>query len=119
MGINHSNMSANHLEGQLQALGTSIAAQRLERNWLQRELAQAAGVSLATLRRLEAGQSVQLANWLRVLSALGLLDRLDLLLAKDDPFAALEQQRTQPKRQRASRKAPEPAPSTWTWGEDR
>lgn len=114
-----SKLSASSLESQLTRLGSAIARQRLERNCLQRELAQSAGVSLATLRRLEAGQSVQLGNWLRVLGALGCVDRLEVLLESDDPFVALDEQRRGDQRKRASSLPNRVEEQPWTWGEDR
>ena len=123
MQAKHPDWTPYDPERQLQQLGRRLAELRLERNQPQAQLAEEAGISLATLRRLEAGQSVQLANWLRVLRALGLSERLDQLLPPpaDNPLVALEleRQRTKRRRQRASAPRQPEDESPWTWGEDR
>jgi transcriptional regulator with XRE-family HTH domain len=106
-------------------LGRRFAGVRLQRNWTQARLAEEAGVSVATVHRLEAGHSVQLSNWLRVLATLGLDGGLDTLVPRpeDEPLAQLERARKAAKgrRRRASGVGVREAPPTtgWTWGEDR
>lgn len=116
MDRNPSNLSAQTLTDQLKALSGALAHRRLELNWTQDQLAEQSGVSVATLRRLEAGESTQLANWLRVLTALGLVDRLAALAPDRDPFDDLRAQRGTPERQRASG-ARESAPKPFSWGD--
>jgi transcriptional regulator with XRE-family HTH domain len=102
----------------LRELGQRLAAARVGRDLTQAELAAQAGVSKRTLERLESGQvATQLSGFVRVCRALGLLDRLEVLLpiATTSPLAELT--RTRKRRQRASRrKARQPA-KPWTWGE--
>jgi len=123
MQSKYPDLTSSGPDHQLQELGRRLAELRLERNQPQAQLAEEAGVSLATVRRLEAGQSVQLANWLRVLRALGLSERLKLLLPPPaaNPLLALEleRQRSKRRRQRASTPRQPEAEGTWTWGEDR
>ena len=69
----------------LAELGARIADLRLSRRWRQEDLAYEAGVSNRTVQRIEAGTSVQVAMFLRVLRALGLLDGLDLLVPASGP----------------------------------
>lgn len=69
----------------LDELGARIAARRLSRHWRQADLAYEAGVSNRTVQRIEAGNSVQLAMFLRVLRALGLLGGLDQLIPASGP----------------------------------
>ena len=89
----------------LGALGERLARRRLERNLTQAQLAREAGVSLSTVGRLEAGESTQLTNLVRVLRALDLLAHFDELLPAPTP-GPLEQLRGGGKpRQRASRPA--------------
>lgn len=102
MDPKRSKLSALSVAEQLERLGADLAERRLELDWTQADLARRAGVSVATVRRLEAGESSQLANWLRVLTALGLVDLLAALEPGPDPFAELRDQRGAPKRQRAS-----------------
>lgn len=102
----------------LAELGERLAARRLERNQTQAELAEEAGVSRRTLGRIEAGESTQLTNLVRVVRALGLLAALDELLPPPtpSPLAQLRGQ-TRPRRRaspRGSDTAPEPG---WTWAD--
>ena len=124
MAHNPSHLSDTKLTALLQRLGRRLSAARLARNWTQARLGSEAGISLATLGRLEAGRSVQLENWLRVLAVLGMLEALDELLPDPDADPRLEverQLRAGRRRQRASSSpTEEQRPSTgWTWGEDR
>lgn len=57
-------------------LGQRIAQRRLSRNITQKTLAHEAGVSLRTLRRLEAGQPTSLDTFLRVAITLELTGAL-------------------------------------------
>ncbi|MDQ3759081.1 MAG: helix-turn-helix domain-containing protein [Actinomycetota bacterium] len=76
-------------------LGERLRRARLARNLTQQRLAYEAGVGTATLRRLEAGQGASLVNVIRVLRALGLLDRLEQVIPPPapDPIEQLESQR--------------------------
>lgn len=102
----------------LAEIGRRLARRRLERNLTQAELAAEAGVSKRTLVRMEAGESTQVTNFIRVLRALGLVDRLDAFLPPPAP-SPLEQLRARGKRRRRAspRKTP-PAPrADWTWAD--
>lgn len=67
-------------EAILEELGERLARHRLDLNRTQAQLADAAGVAKRTIERLEAGKATQFANLIRVLRALGLGSRLDLLI---------------------------------------
>lgn len=69
-------------------LGTAFEALRLSRNIRQEDLAEQAGIARSTLARLEKKGAATLDTTLRVLEALGLEDRLDLLLPeiKESPL---------------------------------
>ena len=70
--------------GQLAALGHRLRAARLRRKLTQAVLAERVGVTLPTLRKLEAGDpSTSLATVVRVLQALGLAQDIDKLAAED------------------------------------
>lgn len=102
----------------LQQLGERMAAVRLERNWTQQQLADQAGISKRTVERLEAGKATHLPAFIRVLRALGLLERLDALIPQPtvSPIAQLKLQRA--KRQRATgRKSTQTTGKRWTWGD--
>ena len=62
-----------------------MARCRLNAGATQAALAHEAGVSKRTLERIEAGESVQLANFMRLLRALGLVENLDALAPPDEP----------------------------------
>lgn len=99
-------------------VGERLAKHRLRRDLTQAALANEAGVSKRTLERLEAGHSVQLASFVRVLRALDLLDVLgELPPVGQTPMQRLRQ--GEQGRQRASGGrggvAPEPG---WTWDDD-
>ena len=102
----------------LTELGTRCANARLERNLTQAQLAQDAGVSKRTVERLEAGESVQFASFLRVCRALGLLDRLELMFPETppSPIAQLKLGGKTPQRARPKASA-RTAPKEWSWGD--
>lgn len=111
-------------QARIEGLGQRLARERLRRNLSQADLAREAGVSRATVGRLENGESTQLLNLVRVLRALGLAEQLDSL-APEPRVRPLElAERAGQRRRRASPRAPlprEPSPTshpTWTWGED-
>jgi transcriptional regulator with XRE-family HTH domain len=121
--------SDDHL---LQQLGARLARERLRRNWTQEELAEEAGLSRSTLRRLEAGESTQMVAFLRVLRALGLAANLEKLIpeAEATPLERLVEEKRSGRRRRASRRRrkekrgghrEETGQSSdgWIWGEDR
>jgi transcriptional regulator with XRE-family HTH domain len=101
----------------LTELGQRLQRQRLDLNVSQAALAKEAGVSSPTVQRLEAGSSVQLGSLLRVLRALGLLERLEGLVPAPGvrPMELLEREGA--RRQRASSRRDDPEPKPWTWGD--
>lgn len=107
----------------LAELGARLARTRLERNMSQQQLATEAGISKRTLERIEAGEESKLSNLVRVLRALGLLERIDLLVPEPLP-SPIEQLKLHGRRRRRARLAAVPPPEAgqepgpWTWGED-
>lgn len=108
----------------LAELGRRLARQRLDRNLSQERLAEEAGVSRSSVRRLEAGEGSQLVVLIRVLRALRLLGNLDQLLPANQlrPLEELERRAKERRRASPERAAAEPdepsSPPPWTWGED-
>jgi len=91
----------------------------LNQNITQQAFAELAGVSRPTIARLELGHSTTLANWIRVLRALKLVDHLERLVP-EPPISPIQQLKTQKQqRVRASRasEAAEPA-ARWQWGDE-
>ena len=64
-------------------LGERIQKSRLDMNLKQSELAKKSGVSLATIRRMEAGEDVGLSKFVAVLFAMGLYSGLDVLIPEE------------------------------------
>lgn len=98
-------------------VGVRFRAHRLALNRTQAWVAEEAGVSKRTVERLEAGESVQLESWLRVLRAVGLLSHLDVLLPPPQPSPLAQVQLQERTRQRASPQADAPT-GPWTWGDE-
>ncbi len=109
------NTSDEHV---LRELGQRLARRRLERDLTQAALAEEAGVSKRTVERLESGTSVQLAGWLRVLRALGLLARLDAALPEPTPGPIERLEPRGGEKRRASSGRAREEESDWSWEED-
>ena len=89
---------------------------RLSRNLTQAQLAEESGVSIGTIRRLEAGDGVSLNTFIRILMALGLQQNLKILLP-DTSIRPIERVRNRgAERKRARPVRPTAKKSTWTWG---
>ena len=68
----------------LKELGHRLRRQRLNQNISQADLAKKAGVSQATLRNAESGNGSSMTTFVRLLRALGMLDRLETLLPEPE-----------------------------------
>jgi len=90
----------------LKALGSRLRAERLKRDETQSICAARIGVSIPTLRKMEAGDpTVIIGSWSRALEILDRWDDWDALLSEDeDLFAKYERLQTPPTRLRASRR---------------
>lgn len=100
----------------LQELGKRLKAQRIAGNVTREALARKSGVSLSTIARMEAGQSVAIDGWLSVLRGLNLLVNVDMLVPEMQisPIDAMEYGHI---RQRASKRK-ETKESNWKWGDE-
>ena len=105
----------------LAELGAYLAAQRLAANLTQAQLAEQAGVSKRTLERAEAGESIQLITFIRILRELDLLPLLEQWLPTQQasPMQQLAERKgkysvNQKQRVRKSKTAK----SNWQWGDD-
>ncbi len=103
----------------LEELGRRLSQLRLERNLTQGGIAAEAGVSKRTVERLEAGESVQVSNLIRLCRVLKLLDGLNRLIP-ETPLSPIAQLKMRGKlRRRAS--VPKQIDSTstkWNWGKN-
>lgn len=98
---------------QLAALGGRLRAARLRRKLTQAVLAERVGVTLPTLRKIEAGDPTSsLATVIRVLQALGLANDIDLLAAQDELGRELQDIELKQPRRSTPRKAPKPSSET-------
>ena len=95
----------------LRELGARLARIRKQQGYTQPDLADEAGLGVATLRRIEGGQDSQLESWLKLLKALGMAHAIDDLLPEDfrSPMAEV--------RGRTRKRAA--APGAVTWGDEK
>ena len=98
-------------------LGQRLVQLRLGRNVKQSELARQAGVSRRTITRLETGRSVSLDTLLRVMRALGVVDRLSTLLP-DSEVRPIDRVRLGSKQRRRARAKPSDEREPWTWADE-
>ncbi len=105
----------------LEELGKRLAQTRLERNLSQDRLATEAGVSKATIERLEAGEPVKSTSLIRALRSLGRLEALDQLLPEPLP-SPIERIRLQGRRRQRARSSRggggEEEKGPWRWGDE-
>jgi len=69
----------------MEELGKRLTQRRIELSLTQQELAEQAGIGKRTLERLEAGASVQISTFIRVLRILELLEVLGSLIPETGP----------------------------------
>ena len=88
----------------LREIGARLRSFRLQQNVTQAELAEAAGVGAATIKRTEAGENPRLATLVKVLRALGRLETMDSFLPEPliSPIQVADQRRIGRKRARRS-----------------
>lgn len=86
-------------------IGARLRQTRLNRDESQAELAERAGVSVETVRKLEDGRNVSLTTLIKLMRALGLVDRLDSLIPEPglSPIQLLELQGRRRRRASGSR----------------
>jgi transcriptional regulator with XRE-family HTH domain len=97
-----------------------LANIRLTSNLTQADLAQRAGVSLPTIKRMEKGAGISLNTFIRVLQALGLSGNLTTLLPDPTirPMERVAARGTERKRSRPKRSPDLPA-TPWKWGDEK
>lgn len=82
-------------DASLAELGRRLAVVRKQQGLNQDELATAAGLGVATVRRIEDGRDAQLGSWLKLLRALHMTHSIDALLPEflDSPMAEVKARR--------------------------
>ena len=114
----------------LQELGTRLKTERIRQKMTQETFAKNCGVAKSTVERFEKGESVQLANLLKMLRTLHQLSGIELLLPITEPSPMeylYAKNPKQPERYREVReKTPEYGNSSsvkdtknFIWGEDK
>lgn len=117
-------MSSNQIakistvEASLREMGERLSKIRLSRNLTQARLAQDAGASVSSVKRLEAGENVSLDTFVRILMALNLMRHLSTLLPDPDVRPIERVKRGGQERQRARGAAAMTRATDWAWGED-
>lgn len=96
------------------ALGHRLEQLRLARNISQSSLAHEAGVSRRTITRLENGGGVSLDTFIRVLRALGIVDRLDTLFP-DITTRPVDRIGLGGRERKRARMKQKPEAASWTW----
>lgn len=105
------------VKGALCDLGARVARIRLSRNLAQAHVAREAGISVNSVKRLEAGDNTSLDTLIRVLGVLGLGDRLASALPDPGVQPVERVRRSGHERQRARERKAVPAASDWAWGD--
>jgi transcriptional regulator with XRE-family HTH domain len=101
-------------------LGGRLARFRLANNITQQALAERAGISKSTLKRLEAGQNASLDTLIRLMQALDLGGRLESLVP-DSGMRPMERLDTGGRERQRARpvQRPDPAERPWKWGDEK
>ncbi len=89
----------------LRDLGENIRAERLRRNISQQRIAELAGISLPTLRKIEHGNAhVAVGHVARVLGILGAVDRLKEIILPAPPPVDARALMAEPRQRAGSRR---------------
>lgn len=101
----------------LRELGHRLATARAQHGLTQQQLAEQAGIGIATLRRIEDGKDGRLGSWLRLLTALQLTTAIDAWLPEDVRSPLLE---VKGRRRRVRKPSPTSPPAgDFVWGDQR
>ena len=105
----------------IQEIGRQLEQLRLSKNLSQSVTASEAGVSRRTITRMEAGETVSLDTFVRVLKVYGVADRLASLFPLNNvrPIERAKLGGKQRKRASSIKKTTKkPNDKTWSWGDD-
>lgn len=95
----------------LKELGQRLARIRKQQGMSQTQLAQEAGLGVATLRRIEAGRDSQMESWLKIMKCLRMVSSIDALLP--ETFNSPRAQALSEAKRRRKRTEANPAPIKW------
>ena len=99
----------------LAEMGHRLRRERLNRNITRDKLAEISGVSSRTIQHVEHGANFSMETLIRLLRALGLLDRVDALLPEPGPSPVQLAKLRGKERERASGSRERPENDTWQW----
>ncbi len=99
----------------LEELGERLARVRKRQGMTQDALAEASGLGVATVRRIEDGSDSQLGSWIKLLKALGMEASIDGLLP--EIYASPMAEALGGKRSRSARDGSE-ADQAFRWGDE-
>ncbi len=103
----------------LQEIGRRLNRCRVEQGLTQAGLAREAGVSKRTVERIEAGESAQTTNLIRVLRVLGLLDAFTASFPETGPRPMdLLRLHGKERRRASSKRRQDTGGDAWQWGDD-
>jgi len=113
--VNFKTASSTQIE---QLLGELLARHRLDNNLSQAVLAERAGVSLRTIKRVENGEGSSLDTFIRILTALGLQENLQSLIPVEavSPLDRIDEKTRERQRARSVKEAEASKP--WSWGDE-
>ena len=101
----------------LKEIGNRIKQYRISLNFTQSELADKCGISSSTEVRIENGADSKISNYIKILSALRLIQNLDILIPELQPdFKKLYEHKSARQRVRTSNAKQN---SGWVWEEDK
>ena len=114
----------------LQELGTRLKTERIRQKMTQETFAKNCGIAKSTVERFEKGESVQLANLLKMLRTLHQLSGIELLLPVTEPSPMEYLYAKNPKEPERYREVREKTPEygnsssvknteNFIWGEDK
>ena len=105
----------------LRELGVRTRQIRIDRGITQAVLAAQADVSLHTVVRLEAGSSVQMDSFIRIMRALRLLEKFNVLIPEQElhPVELLRSRMKKKKRVSSKRQENAAADTAWKWGDEK
>jgi transcriptional regulator with XRE-family HTH domain len=100
-------------------IGSRITRHRIRIGLTQAALAEQSGIGKRTLERIEAGESIQLPNMIRILRTLDLLKNLDVTIpeASTGPMDLLKRKGKERKRA-STEKIAESSAKPWSWNDE-
>lgn len=104
-------------EGIEAELGRRLEELRLSKNRNQTQIAEEAGVSRRTITRLENGEGVSLDTFIRVMGALGVVDRLQMLLP-DPTVRPVDRVRLKGSKRKHARPGAADSSGPWQWADE-